>query len=148
MSEFLSAPSHYGYESSRSRRRAAGRRSLRKFVPSQPVSVGERDQRARSCAVLPLFPHGPPRLNLFAFNNTRQQPPKLDDRNAVARPQGTTADRWTGALMDSAGEGAVTREDDWKGYLRFFFFFGNDQSSCLGRPARGRELPPISADVA
>ncbi|KAJ8127358.1 hypothetical protein O1611_g6278 [Lasiodiplodia mahajangana] len=82
------------------------------------VLAGSVEKDQEQSALMPLFHMATSDLP----STTRA--PELDDRNTMAILKGD-ADRWTG-VDDSAGEG-VMRED-------------------IG--SRGRELPPISADIA
>lgn len=128
MSEFLSALSYYGYDVPEVEYEE-WKTQLEEFVSAGSV---EKDQE--QSALMPLFHMATSDLP----STTRA--PELDDRNAVAVLKGD-ADRWTG-VDDSAGEG-VTREDIGR-YLRFLATI-----KFLPWPtSRGRELPPISADVA
>ncbi|GAW19486.1 hypothetical protein ANO14919_089730 [Xylariales sp. No.14919] len=128
MSEFLSALSYYGYDVPEVDYEE-WKTQLEEFVLAGSV---EKDQE--QSALMPLFHMATSDLP----STTRA--PELDDRNAVAVLKGD-ADRWTG-VDDSAGEG-VTREDIGR-YLRFLATI-----KFLPWPtSRGRELPPISADVA
>lgn len=127
MSEFLSALSYYGYEVPEVDYEE-WKTQLEEFVLAGSV---EKDQE--QSALMPLFHMATSDLP----STTRA--PELDDRNTVAVLKGD-ADRWTG-VDDSAGEG-VTREDIGR-YLRFLATI-----KFLPWPTgRGRELPPVSADV-
>lgn len=66
--------------------------------------------------------------------------PELDDRNAVTVLK-ADAGRWTG-VDDSAGEG-ITRED----VGRYLCFLAKINFISL-TTRRGRELPPIAAEIA
>ncbi|KAH6887930.1 alpha-aminoadipate reductase [Thelonectria olida] len=128
MSEFLSALSYYGYDVPEVDYEE-WKTQLEEFVLAG--SVGKDQEQS---ALMPLFHMATSDLP----STTRA--PELDDRNTVAVLKGD-ADRWTG-VDDSAGEG-VTREDIGR-YLRFLATI-----KFLPWPtSRGRELPPISADVA
>jgi L-aminoadipate-semialdehyde dehydrogenase len=127
MNEFLGALEYYGY-SVPEVDYDVWKSQLEKFVSAGSV---EKDQE--QSALMPLFHMAMSNLPL----STRA--PELDDRNAVAVLK-ADADRWTG-VDDSAGEG-ITREDIGR-YLRFL-----TEIKFMPRPTgRGRELPPISADV-
>ncbi|CAI6089735.1 unnamed protein product [Clonostachys chloroleuca] len=127
MSEFLSALNYYGYDVPEVDYEEWKTR-LEEFVLAGSV---EKDQE--QSALMPLFHMATSDLP----STTRA--PELDDRNTVAVLKGD-ADRWTG-VDDSAGEG-VTRENIGR-YLRFLATI-----KFLPLPTgRGRELPPISADV-
>ena len=128
MSEFLSALNYYGYDVPEVDYEE-WKTQLEQFVLAGSV---EKDQE--QSALMPLFHMATSDLP----STTRA--PELDDRNAVAVLKGD-ADRWTG-VDDSAGEG-VTRDHIGR-YLRFLA-----TTKFLPWPnSRGRELPPIAADVA
>ncbi|KAI0009601.1 alpha-aminoadipate reductase [Xylariaceae sp. FL0662B] len=127
MNEFLSALNYYGYDVPEVEYEE-WTAQLEKFVAAGPV---EKDQE--QSALMPLFHMVMSDLPI----STRA--PELDDRNAVAVLK-ADADRWTG-VDDSAGEG-ITREDIGK-YLRFLA-----ETKFMPWPTgRGRELPPIAADI-
>lgn len=127
MNEFLSALSYYGYNVPEVEYEE-WTRELEKFV-----SAGSIEKDHEQSALMPLF-H-------MAMSNlpSTTRAPELDDRNAVAVLK-DDADRWTG-IDDSAGEG-ITREDIGR-YLRFLV----ETKFMPGPTSRGRELPPIAADV-
>lgn len=127
MNEFLSALGYYGYDVPEVDYEE-WKIQLEKFVSAGAV---EKDQE--QSALMPLFHMAMSDLPL----STRA--PELDDRNAVAVLK-ADADRWTG-VDDSAGEG-ITREDIGR-YLRFLV----ETKFMPGPTGRGRELPPIAADI-
>ncbi|QPH04919.1 putative secondary metabolism biosynthetic enzyme [Epichloe festucae Fl1] len=128
MNEFLSALSYYGYDVPEVDYEEWKAR-LEEFVSAGSI---EKDQE--QSALMPLFHMATSNLP----STTRA--PELDDRNAVAVLK-ADADRWTG-IDDSAGEG-ITREDIGR-YLRFLA-----EIKFMPWPTgRGRELPPIAADIA
>lgn len=127
MNEFLSALNYYGYNVPEVEYEE-WTAQLGKFVAAGPV---EKDQE--QSALMPLFHMVMSDLPI----STRA--PELDDRNAVAVLK-ADANRWTG-VDDSAGEG-ITREDIGR-YLRFLA-----ETKFMPWPTgRGRELPPIAADI-
>ncbi|KAF4976050.1 hypothetical protein FZEAL_7228 [Fusarium zealandicum] len=128
MNEFLSALSYYGYNVPEVDYEEWKTR-LEEFVSTGSI---EKDQEQN--ALMPLF-------HMVTSNlPSTTRAPELDDRNAVAVLE-ADADRWTG-VDDSAGEG-VTREDIGR-YLRFLAMI-----EFMPWPTgRGRELPPIAADIA
>jgi L-aminoadipate-semialdehyde dehydrogenase len=98
------------------------------------VSAGSTEKDQEQSALMPLFHMATSNLP------STTHAPELDDRNAVAVLK-ADADRWTG-VDDSAGEG-ITREDIGR-YLRFLA-----EIKFMPLPTgRGRELPPIAADIA
>lgn len=128
MNEFLSALSYYGYNVPEVDYED-WKVQLEEFVAAGSV---EKDQE--QSALMPLF-H-------MAMSNlpSTTRAPELDDRNAVAVLK-ADADRWTG-VDNSTGEG-ISREDIGR-YLRYLV-----EIKFLAPPTgRGRELPPIAADVA
>ncbi|KAI0125638.1 alpha-aminoadipate reductase [Xylariales sp. AK1849] len=128
MNEFLSALSYYGYDVSEVDYEEWKTR-LEEFV-----SAGSTEKDLEQSALMPLFHMATSNLP----STTRA--PELDDRNAVAVLK-ADADRWT-SVDDSAGEG-ITREDIGR-YLRFLA-----EIKFMPWPTgRGRELPPIPADIA
>lgn len=128
MNEFLSALSYYGYDVPEVDYEEWKTR-LEEFVSAGSI---EKDQE--QSALMPLFHMATSNLP----STTRA--PELDDRNAVAVLK-ADADRWTG-VDDSTGEG-ITREDIGR-YLRFLA-----EIKFMPWPTgRGRELPPIAADIA
>ncbi|KAI6784603.1 L-2-aminoadipate reductase large subunit [Emericellopsis cladophorae] len=128
MNEFLSALSYYGYNVPEVDYEE-WKTQLEEFVSAGSV---EKDQE--QSALMPLFHMATSNLP----STTRA--PELDDRNAVAVLK-ADADRWTG-VDDSAGEG-ITREDIGR-YLRYLV----EIKFLVPPTGRGRELPPIAADVA
>ncbi|ODA78900.1 hypothetical protein RJ55_04490 [Drechmeria coniospora] len=127
MNEFLSALGYYGYNVPEVDY-DEWKMQLERFVSAGSV---EKDQE--QSALMPLFHMAMSNLPL----STRA--PELDDRNAVTVLR-ADADRWTG-VDDSAGEG-ITREDIGR-YLRFLA-----ETKFIPWPTgRGRELPPIAADI-
>ncbi|RYP92593.1 hypothetical protein DL770_001235 [Monosporascus sp. CRB-9-2] len=128
MNEFLSALTYYGYNVPEVDYEE-WKTQLEEFVSAGSI---EKDQE--QSALMPLFHMATSNLP----STTRA--PELDDRNAVAVLK-ADADRWTG-VDDSAGEG-ITREDIGR-YLRFLA-----EIKFMPWPTgRGRELPPIAADIA
>lgn len=128
MNEFLSALSYYGYNVPEVDYEE-WKTQLEEFV-----SAGSTEKDQEQSALMPLFHMATSNLP----STTRA--PELDDRNAVAVLK-ADADRWTG-VDDSAGE-AITREDIGR-YLRFLA-----ETKFMPWPTgRGRELPPIAADIA
>lgn len=128
MNEFLSALEYYGYKVPQVDYEE-WKTQLEEFV-----SAGSTEKDQEQSALMPLFHMATSNLP----STTRA--PELDDRNAVAVLK-ADADRWTG-VDDSAGEG-ITREDIGR-YLRFLA-----EIKFMPLPTgRGRELPPISADIA
>ncbi|KAH7140234.1 male sterility protein-domain-containing protein [Dactylonectria estremocensis] len=98
------------------------------------VSAGSVKKDQEQSALMPLF-----HLATSDLPSTTRAP-ELDDRNAIAVLK-ADGDRWTG-VDDSAGEG-ITREDIGS-YLRFLA----EIKFMLWPTGRGRELPPIAADVS
>ncbi|KAF7552462.1 hypothetical protein G7Z17_g4297 [Cylindrodendrum hubeiense] len=128
MNEFLSALSYYGYDVPEVDYEV-WKTQLEEFVSAGSI---EKDQE--QSALMPLFHMATSNLP----STTRA--PELDDRNAVAVLK-ADADRWTG-VDNSTGEG-ITREDIGR-YLRFLA-----ETKFMPWPTgRGRELPPIAADIA
>ncbi|KAI8670138.1 Alpha-aminoadipate reductase [Fusarium sp. Ph1] len=128
MNEFLSALEYYGYKVPEVDYEE-WKTQLEEFV-----SAGSTEKDQEQSALMPLFHMATSNLP----STTRA--PELDDRNAVAVLK-ADADRWTG-VDDSAGEG-ITREDIGR-YLRFLA-----EIKFMPLPTgRGRELPPIAADIA
>ncbi|UPL03748.1 hypothetical protein LCI18_014682 [Fusarium solani-melongenae] len=128
MNEFLSALEYYGYKVPEVDYEE-WKTQLEEFV-----SAGSTEKDQEQSALMPLFHMATSNLP----STTRA--PELDDRNAVAVLK-ADADRWTG-VDDSAGEG-ITREDIGR-YLRFLA-----ETKFMPFPTgRGRELPPIAAEIA
>ncbi|KAB5547425.1 alpha-aminoadipate reductase [Coniochaeta sp. 2T2.1] len=127
MNEFLSALGYYGYNVPEVDY-DVWKTKLENFV-----SAGSTEKDQEQSALMPLFHMATSNLPLSTHA------PELDDRNAVAVLK-ADADRWTG-VDDSAGEG-ITREDIER-YLRFLA-----EIKFMPWPTgRGRELPPIPADI-
>lgn len=127
MNEFLSALSYYGYNVPEIDYEE-WKMQLEKFV-----SAGSVEKDHEQSALMPLF-----HMAMSDLPSTTRAP-ELDDRNAVAVLR-ADADRWTG-VDDSAGEG-ITREDIGR-YLRFL-----SEIQFMPWPTgRGRELPPIAAEI-
>ncbi|KAI0199288.1 non-ribosomal peptide synthetase [Astrocystis sublimbata] len=127
MNEFLSILSYYGYNVPE-----VGYNEWKTQLETF-VSAGSVQKDEEQSALMPLF-----HMVTNDLPSTTRAP-ELDDRNAVTVLQ-ADADRWTG-VDESAGEG-INRESVGR-FLRYLV-----ETKFLAPPnGRGRELPPINADV-